>query len=146
MLAYSSPWHFGVRPVLRRLLAPRHPPCALPNFTVFASDPLRTTLSVVLVSLCQSTPQVSLLCLVFFQRLFPIQLPRYMSLLWAHMSLGSLKTKHTRRGHIFLRTAVSFVAPLPYVPESTRSPCRSAFLALLEICICFTRRPVSGAP
>lgn len=33
MLAYSSPWHFGVRPVLRRLLAPRHPPCALPTFT-----------------------------------------------------------------------------------------------------------------
>ena len=35
MLAYSSPWHFGVRPVLRRLLAPRHPPCALSNFTCF---------------------------------------------------------------------------------------------------------------
>jgi hypothetical protein len=33
MLAYSSPWHFGVRPVLLRLLAPRHPPCALPTFT-----------------------------------------------------------------------------------------------------------------
>jgi hypothetical protein len=33
MLAYSSPWHFGVRPVLLRLLAPRHPPCALPIFT-----------------------------------------------------------------------------------------------------------------
>jgi hypothetical protein len=32
-LAYSSPWHFGVRPVLLRLLAPRHPPCALSNFT-----------------------------------------------------------------------------------------------------------------
>src|SRR5579875_431304 len=32
-LAYSSTWHFGVRPVLRRLLAPRHPPCALPTFT-----------------------------------------------------------------------------------------------------------------
>ena len=32
-LAYSSAWHFGVRPVLLRLLAPRHPPCALPNFT-----------------------------------------------------------------------------------------------------------------
>src|SRR5579875_4156200 len=33
-LAYSSTWHFGVRPVLLRLLAPRHPPCALPNFTI----------------------------------------------------------------------------------------------------------------
>src|SRR5579875_1622826 len=32
-LAYSSTWHFGVRPVLLRLLAPRHPPCALPTFT-----------------------------------------------------------------------------------------------------------------
>lgn len=32
-LAYSSPWHFGVCPVLRRLLAPRHPPCALSTFT-----------------------------------------------------------------------------------------------------------------
>ena len=27
--AYGSPRHFGVRPVLLRLLAPRHPPCAL---------------------------------------------------------------------------------------------------------------------
>ena len=27
--AYGSPRHFGVRPVLRRHLAPRHPPCAL---------------------------------------------------------------------------------------------------------------------
>jgi hypothetical protein len=27
--AYGSPRHFGVRPVLRRLLAPRHPPYAL---------------------------------------------------------------------------------------------------------------------
>jgi hypothetical protein len=31
--AYGSPWRFGVRPVLPRLLAPRHPPCALPSFT-----------------------------------------------------------------------------------------------------------------
>ena len=29
MLTYSSPRHFGVRSVLHRLLAPRHPPCAL---------------------------------------------------------------------------------------------------------------------
>ena len=29
MLTYSSPKHIGVRPVLHRLLAPRHPPCAL---------------------------------------------------------------------------------------------------------------------
>jgi hypothetical protein len=29
MLTYSSPRHIGVRPVLHRLLAPRHPPCAL---------------------------------------------------------------------------------------------------------------------
>ena len=28
-LAYSSPKHIGVRPVLHRLLVPRHPPCAL---------------------------------------------------------------------------------------------------------------------
>src|SRR6185437_13734710 len=28
-LTYSSPGHIGVRPVLHRLLAPRHPPCAL---------------------------------------------------------------------------------------------------------------------
>ena len=27
-LAYSSPKHIGVRPVLHRLLVPRHPPCA----------------------------------------------------------------------------------------------------------------------
>jgi hypothetical protein len=37
-LAYSSPWHFGVRSVLLRLLAPRHPPCALPTFTCFDSS------------------------------------------------------------------------------------------------------------
>ena len=32
-LTYSSPRHFGVRPVLLRLLVPRHPPCALPYLT-----------------------------------------------------------------------------------------------------------------
>ena len=32
-LTYSSPRHIGVRPVLHRLLAPRHPPCALRSLT-----------------------------------------------------------------------------------------------------------------
>src|SRR5690606_12978695 len=32
-LPYSSPRHFVVRHVLLRLLAPRHPPCALCNFS-----------------------------------------------------------------------------------------------------------------
>ena len=32
-LAYSSPRHFVVRHVLHRLLAPRHPPCALNSLT-----------------------------------------------------------------------------------------------------------------
>ncbi|WP_234969295.1 hypothetical protein, partial [Bacillus massilinigeriensis] len=33
-LAYSSPKHIGVSPVLHRLLVPRHPPCALSNLTI----------------------------------------------------------------------------------------------------------------
>src|SRR5690606_29102507 len=33
-LAYSSPKHIGVSPVLHRLLVPRHPPCALTNLIV----------------------------------------------------------------------------------------------------------------
>src|SRR5690606_38185522 len=33
-LAYSSPKHIGVSPVLHRLLVPRHPPCALNNLIV----------------------------------------------------------------------------------------------------------------
>ena len=33
-LAYSSPKHIGVSPVLHRLLVPRHPPCALINLIV----------------------------------------------------------------------------------------------------------------
>ncbi len=33
MPAYGSPGHFGVRPVLLRLLAPRHPPCALSSLS-----------------------------------------------------------------------------------------------------------------
>ncbi len=33
MLTYSSPRHIGVRPVLLRLLVPRHPPCALSYLT-----------------------------------------------------------------------------------------------------------------
>ena len=33
MLTYSSPEHIGVRPVLHRLLVPRHPPCALIHLT-----------------------------------------------------------------------------------------------------------------
>jgi hypothetical protein len=32
-LTYSSPKHIGVRPVLHRLLVPRHPPCALSSLT-----------------------------------------------------------------------------------------------------------------
>jgi hypothetical protein len=47
-LAYSSPWHFGVRPVLRRLLAPRHPPCALSTFTCVKS-------TICFVLLCRHT-------------------------------------------------------------------------------------------
>ena len=46
MLAYSSPWHFGVRPVLLRLLAPRHPPCALSTFTNFNTLPPSRYISV----------------------------------------------------------------------------------------------------
>jgi hypothetical protein len=34
MLTYSSPRHIGVRPVLLRLLVPRHPPCALSSLTL----------------------------------------------------------------------------------------------------------------
>jgi len=33
-LAYSSPRRIGVRPVLHRLLAPRHPPCALSSLSL----------------------------------------------------------------------------------------------------------------
>src|SRR5699024_7684977 len=33
LLTYSSPEHIGVRPVLHRLLVPRHPPCALIHLT-----------------------------------------------------------------------------------------------------------------
>ena len=33
LLTYSSPEHIGVRPVLLRLLVPRHPPCALIHLT-----------------------------------------------------------------------------------------------------------------
>ncbi len=36
-LTYSSPKHIGVRPVLRRLLVPRHPPCALIHLTWWLS-------------------------------------------------------------------------------------------------------------
>jgi hypothetical protein len=34
-LTYSSPKHIGVGPVLHRLLAPRHPPCALSSLSYF---------------------------------------------------------------------------------------------------------------
>lgn len=37
-LTYSSPKHFGVRPVLLRLPVPRHPPCALLRFTASPSS------------------------------------------------------------------------------------------------------------
>lgn len=33
-LTYSSPKHIGVRPVLHRLLVPRHSPCALSSLTI----------------------------------------------------------------------------------------------------------------
>ena len=38
MPAYGSPRHFGVRPVLLRHLAPRHPPCALPILSYSPAD------------------------------------------------------------------------------------------------------------
>ena len=41
LLTYSSPRHFGVRPVLLRLLAPRHPPCALSILTFFPNTLFR---------------------------------------------------------------------------------------------------------
>lgn len=37
-LAYSSPKHIGVRPVLLRLLVPRHSPCALINLIFSVND------------------------------------------------------------------------------------------------------------
>ena len=40
-LAYSSPKHIGVRPVLHRLLVPRHPPCALLHLTILCFHALR---------------------------------------------------------------------------------------------------------
>ncbi len=44
-LAYSSPKHIGVRPVLHRLLVPRHPPCALSNLSFFTADHRRISSS-----------------------------------------------------------------------------------------------------
>ena len=43
--AYGSPRHFGVRPVLLRHLAPRHPPCALPILSYSPSDVRRMAAS-----------------------------------------------------------------------------------------------------
>lgn len=37
MSTYDSPRHIGVSPVLRRLLVPRHSPCALLHLTCFSS-------------------------------------------------------------------------------------------------------------
>ncbi len=48
-LTYSSPRHIGVRPVLLRLLAPRHPPCALSSLTIVGSSLSRRLLKVLLV-------------------------------------------------------------------------------------------------
>ena len=39
MLAYSSPWLFAVNHVLRRLLVPRHSPCALVSLISFSDSP-----------------------------------------------------------------------------------------------------------
>jgi hypothetical protein len=44
-LTYSSPRRFVVRHVLRRLLVPRHPPCALSNLTILAADLLHISSS-----------------------------------------------------------------------------------------------------
>src|SRR5690625_245456 len=40
MLTYSSPRHIGVSPVLRRLLVPRHSPCALIHLTKHTCLPI----------------------------------------------------------------------------------------------------------
>ena len=37
MFTYNSPKHIGVRPVLHRLLVPRHPPCALSSLILLTS-------------------------------------------------------------------------------------------------------------
>jgi hypothetical protein len=49
-LAYSSPRLIGVRPALHRLLAPRHPPCALTRFSSALSG--KRTLSRIQFSRC----------------------------------------------------------------------------------------------
>lgn len=40
---YNSPRHIGVSPVLRQLLVPRHPPCALVHLTKPTINILRYT-------------------------------------------------------------------------------------------------------
>ena len=59
-LAYSSPKHIGVRPVLHRLLVPRHSPCALSNLIVSANDQRRISASA--LSLTSSRAGSTLRC------------------------------------------------------------------------------------
>ena len=100
-LAYSSPWHFGVRPVLLRLLAPRHPPCALPTFTCFNGYPFMSVNSVGVLRYLVSKVHTVLRELQPFRD-------------------GSLKTKHAdQRGYIVLLRRKEVIQP--HLP--IRLPC-----------------------
>ncbi len=68
--AYGSPRHFGVRPVLRRHLTPRHPPCALITLSYAASDPRRISSSPAV------TPSV-----MYLDRTLPLSFPWFLDLL-----------------------------------------------------------------
>jgi hypothetical protein len=133
-LAYSSPWHFGVRPVLRRLLAPRHPPCALPTFTCFNGYPFMSVNSVGVLRYLVSKVQPKHLdnALVGLRGLEPLT-SRLSVVRSSQLSYrpnisrkpqpfrdGSLKTKHAdKRGYIVLLRRKEVIQP--HLP--IRLPC-----------------------
>ncbi len=64
---YSSPKHIGVRPVLLRLLVPRHPPCALSSLTFDLLGIAAITHQLLLSSCIKNNYWMSLFMLSSFQ-------------------------------------------------------------------------------
>ena len=100
---YSSPKHIGVRPVLLRLLVPRHPPCALSSLTFDLLGIAAITHQLLLSYCIKIIIGCRCLCyLVFKEQGYYLNPPKLHHFTWFERINHSFKTK--RNAHVRLVT------------------------------------------
>ena len=96
MSACDSPWHIGAYPVLLRLLAPRHPPCALHSLTCWFAK------QITLEYLLRKTPPATKVLVMFDEvklkdeHVVFITPPKDLFFLWEILRVD--ECKHSSRG------------------------------------------------